>query len=70
MCYGYVWLFYLLGWENYKEVDNLNVWWIGVIFISVLMGLFVVLEWLLVLVLIVGSLFVIYFFGYFMWGKC
>jgi phosphatidylglycerophosphate synthase len=69
MRYGYVWLLYLLGWENHKEADNPNARWIGATFISVLMGPFVAPEWLSVPALIAGSLLVTYSFGYSMWGK-
>lgn len=69
MRYGYVWLLYLLGWENQEGTDNPNARWIGATFISVLMGPFVAPEWLSVPALIVGSLLVTYSFGYSLWGK-
>ncbi len=69
MRYGYVWLLYLLGWENHKGTDNPNARWIGATFISVLMGPFVAPEWLSVPALMVGSLLVTYSFGYSLWGK-
>lgn len=69
MRYGYVWLLYLLGWENHEGTDNPNARWIGATFISVLMGPFVAPEWLSVPALIIGSLLVTYSFGYSLWGK-
>jgi hypothetical protein len=69
MRYGYVWLLYLLGWENHKGADNPNARWIGATFISVLMGPFIAPEWLSVPALVVGSLLVTCSFGYSLWGQ-
>ncbi len=69
MRYGYVWLLYLLGWENHEGTDNPNARWIGATFISVLMGPFIAPEWLSVPALVVGSLLATYSFGYSLWGK-
>lgn len=67
--YGYIWVLYLLGWENNSGRKNPFARLFGVLYISSLMSPFIFPDWLAVPLLILGSLLVTFSFGYSLWGK-